>query len=49
LWLQQRTGSRELEMVRPNLEDVFVNCTGARVTKNDNHANEHTKGIHDVE
>ncbi len=49
LWLQQRAGGRELEMVRPNLEDVFVNCTGARVIKNDSHAVEHTKSIHDVE
>lgn len=37
LWLQQRTGQRELEIVRPNLEDVFVNCTGVRVTQNNRH------------
>lgn len=36
-WLQQHAGNRELEMVRPNLEDVFVNCTGTRVTQNGRH------------
>jgi len=29
-WLQGRTGPRDMRVVRPNLEDVFVNCTGDR-------------------
>lgn len=51
LWLHQHTGNRELEMVRPNLEDVFVNCTGTRVTQNGRHTdNDGTaEGIRHVE
>ncbi|TFH73635.1 ABC transporter ATP-binding protein [Gammaproteobacteria bacterium LSUCC0112] len=49
LWLQQHTGHRELEMVRPNLEDVFVNCTGARVTQNNRYIPPTTQGDGHVE
>lgn len=49
-WLQQRSGQRELEMVRPNLEDVFVNCTGARVNQKQRHPSEsQTTGHNHVE
>jgi ABC-2 type transport system ATP-binding protein len=49
LWLKQHTGERELEIVRPNLEDVFVNCTGARVTQNNRHIAPPTQGADHVE
>ncbi|ABM01791.1 ABC transporter ATP-binding protein [Shewanella amazonensis] len=29
-WLGQRVGTREMDEVRPSLEDVFVTCTGQR-------------------
>ncbi|WP_408733360.1 ATP-binding cassette domain-containing protein [Shewanella sp. FJAT-52076] len=29
-WLGQRVGAREMDEVRPSLEDVFVTCTGQR-------------------
>lgn len=51
LWLKQRAGDRELEMVRPNLEDVFVSCTGARVEQRSRHTpgNTHAGDAHHVE
>jgi ABC-2 type transport system ATP-binding protein len=49
LWLQQHADGRELEMVRPNLEDVFVNCTGARVNQRNRHTDGQTKSVHHVE
>jgi ABC-2 type transport system ATP-binding protein len=49
LWLQQHTGQRELEMVRPNLEDVFVNCTGTHATQNNRHIPPSTQGADYVE